>query len=145
MKIPRRSQQGFTFIELVIILAILGVLAAIAIPNYITYKQRKHDEEARQYALSFYDAAISVASDPDFTDEKLTIDARQGTAAAVSALNALNPTGEPIINDDSLVQLDGVLQVDSKTKSVDSTLTASHPDSKNVFELDGQRNVTPKK
>ena len=37
---PKRCHFGFTFIELMVVIAIVGTLSAIALPNYISYKNR---------------------------------------------------------------------------------------------------------
>ncbi len=54
-----RSKKGFTLIELMIVVAIIGILAAIAIPNFLKFQAKSKQSEAKTNLKAVYTAETS--------------------------------------------------------------------------------------
>lgn len=59
------QQEGFTLVELMVVVAIIGILSAVAIPNFKTYQSKSRSSEARLQLSSLYTAEVAFASDYD--------------------------------------------------------------------------------
>ncbi len=58
-----QKKEGFTLVELLIVIAIIAILAAIAIPQFTKYKNKAYDAELSADAKNAYTASVAYLTD----------------------------------------------------------------------------------
>jgi type IV pilus assembly protein PilA len=82
------KQQGFTLIELMIVVAIIGILAAIAIPAYQNYVKKARFAEVMSISDS-YKTAVATCADDNAGDLSVCDEGAKGVPAAADATTSL--------------------------------------------------------
>lgn len=92
----KNTQKGFTLIELMIVVAIIAILAAIAIPQYQNYVAKSQISRAIGEAASLktaYEACLAEGLDPDDDEDCPNIEYTGDSSFATVAVTSTPATG----------------------------------------------------
>lgn len=91
----KADRKGFTLIELMIVIAIIGVLAAIAIPQFTAYRQKGYNTKAKAELRSFYTACQAYFA--TYTNSDCSVNTVSDTFTHAADIILTTAPGQPMV------------------------------------------------
>ncbi len=124
-KLRGNNESGFTLIELMIVIAIIGILAAIAIPNFLAYRTKGQNSAAVSCAKNFYNTTIAYFADTNMG----------GTSIDTNGAPGFTRDANIIISGGPMTDTGGIIAVNN--------LTFQHSKSTTIYSLDANGGTSP--
>jgi type IV pilus assembly protein PilA len=93
-----KKQQGFTLIELMIVVAIIAILAAIALPAYNSYRIKAANSACLGEAKAFMNSYVSAVKG-GFTASELPAYTQKSCGSGATGLSAAAADTTPVTDD----------------------------------------------
>ncbi len=78
-----RGEAGFTFVEILVVMLVLGLLAATAIPAFLAQREKARDGEAKVQVRTASTAIESIATEKNGNYSDVTVDKIQALEPAL--------------------------------------------------------------